>query len=92
VSGAAPRYTVHYEPRAFKELAKLDKPMARRLVRAIDRLADQPRPSGVRPLAGHPDLWRLRVGDYRAVYAIRDAELLVLMVRIAHRGTVYREL
>jgi len=32
------------------------------------------------------------VGDYRAVYAIRDAELLVLMVRIAHRGTVYREM
>jgi mRNA interferase RelE/StbE len=37
-------------------------------------------------------LWRVRIGDYRIVYAIMDAELVVLALRIAHRSNVYRNL
>ena len=58
-------YTVQYDPKALKELTKLDKPAARRIVKAIDALSVGPRPSGARPLVGYPDLWRIRVGDYR---------------------------
>lgn len=53
-------------------------------------LAENPRPLGVRKLEGEEDLYRLRVGDYRVLYAIRDAVLLVLVVRIADRREVYR--
>ena len=86
------RFTVEYDPKAVKELKKLDKPIARRIARAIAELADDPRPHGVRPLTGLPELWRLRVGDYRVVYTIRNTELLVLALRIAHRSTIYRDL
>ena len=37
-------------------------------------------------------LWRMRVGDYRVVYRIQDDKLLVLIVRVAHRREVYREI
>lgn len=86
------RFAVEYDPKAVKELKKLDKPIARRVARAIAELADDPRPQGARPLTGFPELWRLRVGDYRVVYTIRNAELLVLALRIAHRSTGYRDL
>jgi mRNA interferase RelE/StbE len=91
VSSAA-RFTVEYDPKALKELASLDKPAARRIVKAIDALSHDPRPSGGRPLVGYPDLWRIRIGDYRVVYTIKDAELIVLALRVAHRSAVYRRL
>ena len=84
-------FTVGYDPTALKELTKLDKPVARRIVRATDALSADPRPNGSRPLVGYPDLWRIRVGDYRVVYTIKDAELVVLALRIAHRSSVYRK-
>jgi len=93
VSSASKPYDVQYDPKALKELAKLDKRVARRILRAVDSLRANPRPSGARPLVGYPDLWRVRVGDYRVVYTIRDPEVLVVLVlRIAHRSSVYRNL
>jgi len=85
-------YTVQYDPKALKELTKLEKPAARRIVKAIDALSVDPRPSGARPLVGYPDLWRIRVDDYRVVYTVKVAELVVLALRVAHRSTVYRNL
>jgi mRNA interferase RelE/StbE len=77
VSATGP-YTVQYDPKALKELIKLDKPTARRIVKAVDAMSLDPRPSGARPLVGYPDLWRIRVGDHRVVYTFKDAELVVL--------------
>jgi mRNA interferase RelE/StbE len=56
---------------------------------AIDSLADDPRPRGVAKLAGRDD-YRIRVGDYRIVYAVDDEERLIIVARIAHRREVYR--
>ena len=63
--------------------------MADRIAAAIDGLAINPRPTGSVKLAGRDD-FRLRVGDYRIVYAVDDAEDLVIIARIAHRRDVYR--
>jgi mRNA interferase RelE/StbE len=76
----------------MKELMKLDKPVARRIAKAVDGLGLAPRPPGARPLVGYSGLWRIRIGDYRVVYAIKDAELIVLALRVAHRKDVYRKL
>lgn len=90
-SASAP-YVVQYDPKALKELVKLDTSVARRIVRAVDAMKVDPRPSGARRLVGYTDLWRIRVGDYRVIYTIRDTELLVLALRVAHRSSVYRNL
>lgn len=63
--------------------------MRARVRDSIDALAVEPRPSGVVELAGRDD-FRIRVGDYRIVYAVDDAERIVLVARIAHRRDVYR--
>jgi len=63
--------------------------MRERIGKAIDALAADPRPPGAVKLAGHDD-FRIRVGDYRVVYAVDDTERLVLFARIAHRREVYR--
>lgn len=88
----AGRFAIEYDPKALKELAKLDKSVARRVMKAVDALSTDPRPSGTRPLVGYPNLWRIRVGQYRVVYTIKDAELVVLALRVAHRSSVYRNL
>lgn len=85
-------FEIKYDPRAEKELAKLDKPIARRLLDAIDRLAETPNPNNSKPLKGFTGIWRLRVGDYRVIYEIRDSELVILVVKIGHRREVYSDI
>jgi len=62
----------------------------RRIVAAMEGLAADPRPPGCVKLQGEDELWRIRLGDYRVVYAVRDEKLMVLVVRVAHRKDVYR--
>jgi len=48
-----------------------------------------PRPRGVRKLAGFDNAWRVRIGDYRVLYEVEDERVLVTVVRVAHRRDVY---
>ncbi|MGH3942246.1 MAG: type II toxin-antitoxin system RelE family toxin [Pseudonocardiaceae bacterium] len=84
------RYRIEIEADALKTLSKLDKPARRRLEAAIDRLAEDPRPAGVVAMRSMPGHLRLRVGDYRIVYAVHDHRLLVLVVELGHRREIYR--
>ena len=81
-------YAVTLSSAAEKQLARLERFVAHRLTVVMARLAGQPRPHGCKKLAGL-DAWRIRVGDYRVVYQIHDARLLVLVVRVGHRREVY---
>ena len=85
-------YTVQYDTQALTELGKVDRPIARRIVSAVEELSVEPRPSQCRALTGYPGLLRIRVGDYRIVYTVRDSELVVLVLRVAHRSSIYRRL
>lgn len=58
--------------------------------RRIDALALDPRPRGCKKLQGDGDLYRVRAGDFRIVYAVRDDVLIVLVVKIGNRRDVYR--
>jgi len=84
------KYTVRLNARVGKVLNRLPPDMRRRLVRRLEALEDNPRPRGVEKLAGVEELYRVRVGTYRIVYAIRDRELVVVIVRVGHRRDVYR--
>ena len=85
-------YRVIIKPSAEKQLDRLPPNIRRRVVEALTALQDESRPPGCAKLAGTDDLWRIRVGQYRVVYTIRDEELLLLVVRVAHRKDVYRGL
>lgn len=84
-------YTVSIKPKAEKFLAGLrDAQLYRRLSQAIDDLSSTPRPPGCLKMQGEQELYRIRVGDYRILYEVQDAVLVVLVVRIGNRREVYR--
>ena len=68
-------YHVTFSPRARRELGNLPRAVQVRIKPRIDALADEPRPPGVKKLSGESELYRIRVGDYRVLYAIEDEEL-----------------
>jgi mRNA interferase RelE/StbE len=74
---------------AEKELGALPSRVIARLVERLEMLAATPRPLGCKKLKGGDREWRIRVGDYRAVYEIDDAARTVDVTRIAHRRDVY---
>lgn len=60
--------------------------------RAVEALAEEPYPRGAKKLRGHPDIWRIRIGGWRVVYAVEGERLVVLVLMIAARGDVYERL
>lgn len=85
-------YRIEITRDALRALAKLDKPIRRRIQAAIDRLKTDPRPSGAIALQGLSGAYRVRAGDYRVIYTVEDARLLVLVVDLGHRREIYRDL
>ena len=83
-------YTVEFTTAAAREVRKLDPHIRRRILSAITALQTDPRPAGVKKLSGYDDAWRIRIGDYRALYEIVDDTVLVTVFRVAHRRDVYQ--
>ncbi|PRB66804.1 type II toxin-antitoxin system RelE/ParE family toxin [Arthrobacter sp. MYb213] len=83
-------YRVEFTTAAAKELRKLDPGIRRRVLSGIADLEGDPRPSGCKKLVGETNAWRVRIGDYRVLYEVLDAVLVVTVVRVAHRREVYR--
>jgi mRNA interferase RelE/StbE len=83
-------YAIEFVPSARSAFKKLPREIQLRLNQRISLLSDNPRPHGSKKLKGGFDLWRIRVGDYRVVYEVRDRILVVLVLRVAHRREAYR--
>ena len=84
-------YNVRIKASAGKEIESVGQKKDRlRLVAAIRMLAHDPRGRQSSKLAGYDDRYRLRVGAYRVIYSISDAELAVVVFRVAHRKEAYR--
>lgn len=82
-------YSVEFTAVAARQVKKLPRPARDRVLDAIDGLADNPRPHGSKKLVGEQTAWRVRIGDYRVIYDVFDAQLTVTVVRAAHRREVY---
>ena len=86
-------WKIEFLPEAAKELRKLDRTVAARIINTLeDRIAplDDPRLLGSALVGDHAGLWRWRIGDYRMVARIDDERITVLVVRVAHRREEYR--
>ncbi len=82
-------YVVVFAKSARKELEKLDPSVIQRIFPRIEALAKEPRPSGCTKLRGSKNLWRIRVGDYRVIYAVLDDKHLVDVTAVRHRREAY---
>jgi mRNA interferase RelE/StbE len=82
-------YKIFFRESVEKDFQNIPKSDAERILRRIEKLADDPRPIGCEKLTGQ-ERYRLRQGSYRILYSIRDRELVVWVVKIGHRKDIYR--
>jgi mRNA interferase RelE/StbE len=86
-------WTIEFVPAARKELKKLGRAEAARIIGTLEtRIAarDEPRELGSALGGELGGLWRWRIGDYRVIARIEDQRITILVVRVAHRREVYR--
>ena len=84
------KYAVFMKQSAEKELGKLPKEAQQAIMDRIVGLAHDPRPTGLEKMQGHAAAYRVRIGDYRAVYTIQDKEKTVTVEAIGDRKEIYR--
>lgn len=82
-------YLLKIKNSAFKEIQKIDKPSRQRVIEAIDKLTSNPH-IGKQLKGEHSGLRRIRSGSYRVVYEINENEIVVLILRVAHRKDIYQ--
>jgi mRNA interferase RelE/StbE len=81
-------YSIEIKHSAAREIEALPLSDRRKVVERIGRLAEEPRPRGCEKLAGG-ERYRVRQGDYRIVYSVEDALLIVWIVKIGHRRDLH---
>jgi mRNA interferase RelE/StbE len=84
------RYELRVKPSVAKDLRTIPKADVKRILSRMQALRDDPRAPGCEKLSGNRELYRVRQGVYRIVYAILDAQVVVEVVKVGHRGEVYR--
>ncbi|MGW0870116.1 type II toxin-antitoxin system RelE family toxin [Streptomyces sp. NPDC002740] len=90
-------YVTRFAPRAQRDLLKVPRPDALRILRRLTELqraldANDTVALDIKALQGHHARWRLRIGDYRAVYTIENGQLVVWVLAVGNRRDVYRDL
>jgi mRNA interferase RelE/StbE len=83
-------YALEIIRRAERALEDIPERLENHLREAVLRLAENPRPAGCQKIQGRRNMYRIRVGDYRVIYAIEDERRLVLVLEIGHRREIYR--
>ncbi|MEU3221527.1 type II toxin-antitoxin system RelE/ParE family toxin [Streptomyces sp. NPDC006976] len=82
-------YRTVFRPEAQAELRKIPRDMALRILAKLTELESDPLGCNTTALVSQPDRRRLRVGDYRIVYTIDNGQLMVWVVHVGHRSSVY---
>jgi mRNA interferase RelE/StbE len=82
-------YKVYFKESVEKDFSAIPKKDLQKILRRIEALTQDPRPQGHEKLTGQ-ERYRVRQGNYRIVYSIRDKEFMVWVVKIGHRRDIYR--
>ncbi len=83
------KYTLHIVPTAERQFLKFQSLLQKRIERKLFSLETNPRPHGCQKLQG-TEFFRIRIGDYRIIYAIDDSHSIVKILDMGHRREVYR--
>jgi mRNA interferase RelE/StbE len=83
-------YSITFARSARKEIETLDIGTATKIFHKIEGLSGECRPQGCRKLKGSTNLWRIRIGDYRVIYAIDDKQKNVDIIAVKHRAEAYK--
>ena len=81
-------YSIKFNPKAEKQLAKLDKQVQNRILTALDRIKIRPFSYDIKRLQG-TQYCRLRVGEYRIILDIKQNQLIIIIAEVGHRKNIY---
>lgn len=91
------KYEIVFTASAEKTLKKLPTDLQDRIYERIQELASDPKPTGYKQLKNFElpslkikPLFRIRIGDYRVIYAIENQKLIITVLKISHRSNVYK--
>jgi mRNA interferase RelE/StbE len=84
------KYRIDVSATAERQIRKLPRADQVRIIRVIQALASDPHPPGCRKLSGYDDVFRIRIGRYRVLYAIEDRRLVIIVLKVGDRKDVYR--
>lgn len=83
-------YKIEWRRSTRKDLRRVPPQDVKRILSAVESLAEDPFPHGCTKLSGSEQAFRIRVGDYRILYEVIDAALIVEVIKVGHRRDVYR--
>jgi mRNA interferase RelE/StbE len=83
-------HRIELSPAAARQLKKIDRAILPQIAAKIDSLASDPRPRNCEKLSGYEGLYRVRVGDYRIIYAVEDRLVLVVVLKVGNRAEIYQ--
>ena len=89
---SGPTYAVEFSRDAKEAMAKLPRDARVAIGSKIDALRTDPRPHGCLKLTNASGYYRIRAGNYRVVYDVRDATLFIFVVKVGSRKDVYEGL
>lgn len=81
-------YTIQWTRTSLKQLEKLDKKVAERIIDKVEEISEEPF-RFVKKLQGL-DLYRLRVGDYRVIISIENKKMIVFVLQVGNRSVIYK--
>ena len=84
-------YEILLSSAAVQDYKKISDSELEKINKTIDQLEKNPRPQGYKKLQGR-NAYRVRAGNYRIIYEIKDKELIILVIRIRHRSDVYKHM
>ena len=85
-----PFYRIELASSAIRQLESLSRKVQVRIAGKIDALTSDARPSGCSKLKDYKDIYRIRVGEYRVLFQVKDEVLLILVVKVGKRGEIYK--
>jgi mRNA interferase RelE/StbE len=84
------KYEIVFTKKADRQIKKLDPDIEKQIRNAINGLTSNPRPQSSKRLKGeYKGLWRMRSGNYRIIYEIKEQKLLITVIRVGHRKNIY---
>lgn len=82
-------FEIQFSSKTLKDLRNLPRPIVKRIMEKISLLQENPHQQPIKKLSGQP-YYRLRVGDYRVIFTIIKKDLVILVIKIAHRKKIYK--
>lgn len=84
-------FEIQWKASAKKELKKIDKVEIKKILIEIEKLTTEQYPVNCKKILGTEHIYRIRIGNYRVIYSVQNAKLVIEIIRVRHRKEAYKQ-